>query len=276
MQTISRDRALVLAVCALALASVAAQRASANDFAIPLEVPEQNFIGLGVGAYPDYLGSDDYAVGAAPIGRLSIGGSRFVRVLVNEVRVNVLDDPNWQLGPSLLWRFAREDVDDKVVRHVHEIDDALSLGVFGGYLWRDPGERRKQAGVSAWALGDVSGTYDGWTAGLNAFAMQPVAPRVTLAGGAAFTYGSGNYMDEYFGVTASDALASGLPVYAPGAGMRDARAWGTAVYHLTPQWHVGAGVLYSRLVGDAGDSPIVSEQGSKNQWIYGVVALYAW
>lgn len=87
------------------------------------------------------------------------------------MRLHVLDDPNWQLGPSLFWRFAREDVDDRVVRHMHEIDDVLSLGVLGGYVWRDPADRRKQSGGSAWALGDVSGTYDGWTAGLDAFAM---------------------------------------------------------------------------------------------------------
>ena len=132
------------------------------------------------------------------------------------------------------------------------------------------------AGVGAWALGDVSDVYNGWTGGLNAYAMQPVAPQVTLAGGAAFTYGSGNYMDEYFGVTPNDSLASGLPVYVPGAGMRDVRAWATAFYHLTLQWHVGAGVMYSRLVGDAADSPIVADRGSPHQWIYGAGALYAW
>jgi outer membrane scaffolding protein for murein synthesis (MipA/OmpV family) len=34
--------------------------------------------------------------------------------------------------------------------------------------------------------------------------------------------------------------------------------------------------MYSRLVGDAADSPIVAERGSENQWIYGVGTLYAW
>jgi outer membrane protein len=88
---------------------------------------------------------------------------------------------------------------------------------------------------------------------------------MTLAGGAAFTYGRENYRDEYFGVRASDALASGLPVYQPGAGMRDVRGWATALFHLSPQWHLSAGVMYSRLVGDAADSPLVAERGSKNQ-----------
>jgi outer membrane protein len=187
---------------------IVSQGAQAEDLVIPLELPQPNFIGLGVGAYPDYFGSSDYNVGAAPIGRLSLGGARFVRLMANEIRVNVLDHPDWQFGPVGLWRFGREDVDNAVVDRVHQIDDSISLGLFGGYVWRDPEEIRRMAGVSAWALGDVSGVYNGWTAGLNAYAMQPVAKMVTVGGGAAFTYGSGSYMDEYFGVTPADSLAS--------------------------------------------------------------------
>jgi outer membrane protein len=273
---IESRRARWLAAVSLGTLGIIAQGAKADDLVIPLEVAQPNFVGLGVGGYPDYLGSDDTAVGVAPFARLSLGGDRFVRLMVNDIRVNLLDDPNWRLGPAGVWRFGRDDVDDRVVRKVHEIDQSFSLGLFGGYVWQDPAEVRRQAGVGGWALGDLSGVYDGWTAGLNAYAMQPVAPQVTLAGGAAFTYGSGNYMDEYFGVTPSDSLASGLPVHAPGAGMRDVRGWATALYHLTPQWHVGAGVMYSRLVGDAADSPIVDGRGSANQWVYGVGGLYAW
>jgi len=243
---------------------------------IPLELPQVNFAGLGVGAYPDYFGSSDSKVGVAPIGRVSLGGSRFVRLMANELRVNVLDDSNWQLGPVGVWRLGREDVENPVVDRVHHIDDSIGLGLFGAYVWRDPQEIRKVAGVGAWAVGDVSDVYNGWTAGLNAYAMQPVAQMVTFAGGAAFTYGSGNYMDEYFGVTPADSLASGLPVYVPGSGVRDVRGWAVVLFHVSPQWHLGAGAMYLRLMGDAADSPIVSDEGSKNQWVYGAGALYAW
>ena len=194
--------------------SMAFHGARAEDLVIPLELPQFNFVGVGVGAYPDYLGSSDYNLGAAPFGRLSLGGSRFVSLLGNDVRLNLLDNDHWQLGPMGVWRFGREDVENPVVDRVHHIDDSLSLGVFGGYVWRDPKELRRIAGVSAWALGDVSGAYNGWTAGINAYATQPVAKMVTLAGGAASTYGSGNYMDEYFGVTPGDSARqrpAGLP-----------------------------------------------------------------
>jgi len=264
------------ATAVLALAAMAARQGHAEDFAIPLELPQLNFAGLGVGAYPNYFGSKDYDLGAAPFARLSLGGTRFVRLMANEVRVNVLDHPNWQLGPVGLWRLGREDVENPVVDKVHDIDDSISLGLFGGYLWRDPQDVRRMAGVSTWVLGDVSDVYNGWTAGLNAYAAQPVAKMVTLAGGAAFTYGDSNYMDEYFGVTPNDSLSSGLPIYVPGSGVRDVRGWAAALLHLSPQWHLGAGVMYSRLVGDAADSPLVSDEGSNNQWVYGVGALYAW
>jgi outer membrane scaffolding protein for murein synthesis (MipA/OmpV family) len=29
-------------------------------------------------------------------------------------------------------------------------------------------------------------------------------------------------------------------------------------------------------MGEAADSPLVSQEGSKNQWVYGAGALYAW
>jgi outer membrane scaffolding protein for murein synthesis (MipA/OmpV family) len=83
-------------------------------------------------------------------------------------------------------------------------------------------------------------------------------------------------MDEYFGVTPRDSLASGLPIYVPGGGVRDARGWAVAILHLSLQWHLGVGVMYSRLMGEAADSPLVSQEGSKNQWVYGAGALYAW
>lgn len=264
----------VAVLLSIAVASIPLCRAS--DLAIPLELDLPNFVGLGVGAYPDYLGSDDEAVGVAPMLRIGLGGERFARILINELRINALDHPNWQLGPVALWRFGRQDVDDPVVRRVHEIDQSLSLGLFGAYRWRDPQDLRKQAGVSGWSLWDASGTYNGWTAGLNAHAMQPVARPLSLAAGLAATYASGNYMDEYFGVTPLDAFNSGLSVYTPAGGWRDARGWVAAVVHLSRQWHVATGVIYARLLSDAADSPIVSERGSANQWIYGTSLLYAW
>jgi outer membrane protein len=103
-----------------------------------------------------------------------------------------------------------------------------------------------------------------------------VARPVTMAAGAALTWGSDNYMDTYFSVSPPDAQRSGLPIFAASSGVRDVRGWVMAMFHMSRNWHLGAGVLYLRLVGDASDSPIVSERGSENQWIFGTGLIYGW
>jgi outer membrane protein len=263
------------AIVALAL-SLAGAAARADDLMIPMEFEVPNVVGLGVGAYPDWPGSGDSAVGVAPLARISLGGARWARLLANDLRANLLDHPDWHAGPLAVVRFGRSNVDDPVVRRVHEIDPSLSLGLFGGWQWRGSPDPRQQVGFGGWALGDVSGVYDGWTAGLNASVMQPIALPLAVGAGVGVTWASGNFMNEYFGVTPLDALNSGLPVYRAGAGLRDARAWVAGVLHLSPQWHLAGGALFARLLDDAADSPLVTERGSADQWVYGISALYAW
>ena len=250
--------------------------ASANDVDFPMQVPWPNFAGFGVGAYPDYIGSDNTKVGAAPLARIGLGGNRFIRLVVNEVRINVIDHPNWRFGLEGLLRLSRKDVDDDVVKKIHSVDNTIDLGLFAGYNWIDPQEFRIQAGIDIWGLADVTGTHEGWTAGMSLYGMYPLARMFSISGGVASTYGSGNYMDTYFGITRKDSIASGLPVFSPDGSVRDVRGWTMLMLHLSRQWHLGAGLMYSRLVGDAADSPIVTKRGSANQWVFGGGLMYAW
>jgi outer membrane scaffolding protein for murein synthesis (MipA/OmpV family) len=226
--------------------------------------------------YPDYIGSDDYRIGAVPFARYQFWGHRFVSLIANELRVNLVDSPAWRLGPVGLYRFGRSDVEDDVVKRVHEVDASIDLGAFVGYEWRDAGEPRRRLGVSAWALQDVTDGHNGWTAGASVYGAYPLAGAVTLMGGAGATYGSRSYMEAYFGVTPEDALASGLRVYQPGAAVRDVRGWLLALLHLSPRWHVAVGGLYSWLADEAARSPIVSDRGSRHQLILGTGVMYLW
>jgi len=54
-----------------ALAVMAAQQGKADDFMIPLELPSRTS-SAWEWRYPDYLGSNDTAVGVAPFARLSL------------------------------------------------------------------------------------------------------------------------------------------------------------------------------------------------------------
>jgi outer membrane scaffolding protein for murein synthesis (MipA/OmpV family) len=91
---------------------------------------------------------------------------------------------------------------------------------------------------------------------------------------------SAKFNQYYFGITPADSLASGLPVYAPGGGMKNWKAGLMLDQSITGDLMGGLSVFgygqYSRLVGDARRSPIVTLRGSPNQWIGAVGLAYTW
>ncbi|MGL4281156.1 MAG: hypothetical protein ACRCS0_12370, partial [Albidovulum sp.] len=93
-------RALIPAASLLALAGSAALAQDLSLAGGPAHLP--NYAGLGIGGLPDYLGSDNYTGGVAPFGRLSLGGDRYVSLEGNYLSMNLLDHPNWRVGPALL------------------------------------------------------------------------------------------------------------------------------------------------------------------------------
>jgi len=256
---------------------VAAGEARAQEGLLDGALPEGNVAALAVGFYPDYIGSDDYSIGAVPLARWKFQGERAVTLIANQLRVNVLDVEGWRFGPTGILRFGRTDVDDDVVARVHEVDPSLDVGLFVGYDWHPPGEPRIRLGASAWTLWNVTDTENGgWTVGASVYGAYPIALPLTLAGGGGFTYGSGSYMRNNFGITPADSAASGLPIYTPENGVRDVRGWLVLLLHLSPRWTVGAGLLYSWLADEAGRSPIVRDRGSRNQFVGGAGVMYFW
>jgi outer membrane protein len=58
--------------------------------------------------------------------------------------------------------------------------------------------------------------------------------------------------------------------------LRDIRVPLVAIFSFSEKWHVAGGVIYSRLLGDAADSPIVDNRGSEDQFFAGIGIAYAW
>jgi outer membrane scaffolding protein for murein synthesis (MipA/OmpV family) len=111
--------------------------------------------------------------------------------------------------------------------------------------------------------------------------FQPLSPTIVMNVGGGLGFSDSEWADTYFGVTGSDvALFPGLGgnSFEPdqSGGLNDYRINFGVIAQLKNQWHLIAGARYQRLLGDIGDSPIVSEQGDKNQWIYGAAVGYVW
>ncbi len=250
--------------------------AAAADF-MDLDLENTPIVfGLGAGAYPDYVGSDDYAFGAAPFFRYTFKKQeRYVQLIANELTVNILDDDMFRFGPLLNYRFGRDDnVEDPMVSKMKELDGTVEAGAFMDIVWANASEKRQRFIVGAKVYQDIGNESDGFRANVNARCWYPVAKPVDLNVSAGFNYQDDKYSDHYFGVNANNVGTSGLPFFNADGGVSEYYALVGANFYLNKNWLMSVGVRGSSIVGDPGDSPLVAQRGNETQWIGGVGVGY--
>lgn len=93
-----------------------------------------------------------------------------------------------------------------------------------------------------------------------------LGPRVTLT--------DRRYQHAYFDVVATAAAASGLPVYRAGGGVQAVGGTAGVLRQLSPRLGLYGFAKYDRLVGDAGDSPVVRRFGRRDQLSGGLALSY--
>jgi outer membrane scaffolding protein for murein synthesis (MipA/OmpV family) len=81
-------------------------------------------------------------------------------------------------------------------------------------------------------------------------------------------------MSSYFGIDASNAARSGLDQYNADAGFKEVNFGGTLTYRFLGRSSVTALATYTRLTGDAADSPVVDDVGDANQFFGGALIDY--
>ncbi len=261
-------------MAALAFTSSAQAAGVDSPFAID-NIP--NVVGAGVGMAPDYMGSSHYDVVAAPFFRYTFKGTeRYVQLLVTELSFNLLNHPNFVLGPVVNYRPGRDDVENSQVDKMEKIDDTVDVGLTAAYVWKNKANPRHRFISSLTYYMDAGSVYNGWLVQAGARYWYPISKPIDIQVGIGATYGNSQYMDTYFGVDRKDSSRSGLKKYTADAGFRDINAQVAAVFHLSPNWHIGAGVKYFGLLSEASDSPIVEDAGDANQFIAGLGVAYSW
>ena len=261
---------LALSALALPISAGAQQNLFVPDVA---SVP--NFAGVGIAVLPDYEGSNDATFGIGPMGRLSFG-NRYLMLRGNELSANLLDHPFLRLGPVATLRLGRKDVDDALVARMSDISTTVELGLTAGLDFTNEANSRIRFTTSLDVTGDVGGVSDGFLVDWSASYWHPLAKPLDFALIGGMTYASGNFMDTYFGVDAGDSAASGLSQFSATSGLKDIRIASMFVFHFNRNWHLGAGVMYKRLLNDAADSPVVDDRGSADQLLAVVAGIYSW
>ena len=222
-------------------------------------------LGVGVGVAPDYEGSDDYQ--AVPLWNLRVDNlydpNTFIQVIGPRLRSNFLPDPHWRLGLDGQFIKERNDVHDNAVDDLKSVDASVMLGVVGGYdFFADP---RQDLALEIEARQDVA-NGNGFLGTLRGVYSTQLSPSWRLNTSLESTWASSDYMDAYFSIDSSDAARSGLRQYNADAGIKDVTFGGTLTYGFTERWSISGLATYTRLVGDAADSPVVKNAGDENQF----------
>jgi outer membrane scaffolding protein for murein synthesis (MipA/OmpV family) len=224
-------------------------------------------IGAGVGVVPDYEGSEDYTAAPVPYFSAQWKSGRYIRLDGNVLKINLLANDTWSLGPVMQYRAERDvDVDNNKVSKMDKIDAAVEAGAFLGYNY------------DTWDIGfqlatDVSGEHDGMLATARTgytFKNDKMSTRF----GASVTYADDDYMDTYFSVDKKDAIRSGLKRYKAESGIKDVGVDLTLRYSMTENWGIRGAVAYLILLEDAKDSPIVDDEGESGQIKASLVVMY--
>jgi outer membrane protein len=271
---------VVLAVAGLALASHAP--AFAADVAQPAPRGTAQYLAptptsewvitLGAEAryMPKFEGADTMYVRPLPIIRVGRAGKedRF-RAPRDGASIALLDTENFRLGPTFKLRQSRKESDDPVnLRGLGDVNWAVEVGAFAEY-WPSDWLRTR------FEVRQGFGGHHGIVADIMADAVYRMTPQLTLSAGPRLTAGTASSVSPYFSVTPGQAVLSGLPVYDARGGLRSYGAGAQARYAWSPQWATHVFVEYERLTGDAGNSPLVTQRGSRDQVQVGLGVTYS-
>ncbi len=240
----------------MAAFTLAAGPAAAQDAFIAAEPQSQYLMNLGVGGalVPQYPGADKYMFVPYPI-------IEFGRMYLPFIGQTEKKTRGIFIYPSLGLIGERKASDDNSLQGTEKIDWAFEAGVGGGfrYDWF-----RAFATIRQGFNG-----YSGQTGELGVDVILPMGPRFEVAFGPRASWGSDGYMETYFGVTPSEASKGILTAYKADAGFKTAGLAATANYWIDDRTRLQVKGSWNRLIGDAGDSPIV-KYGSRDQWMVGI------
>ena len=83
-----------------------------------------------------------------------------------------------------------------------------------------------------------------------------VTDRLMLNARVSTTWADGNYMRNFFGVTAAQSAASGFAAYNATSGIKDISLSLGAQYRVTENWLLSTNLRFTQLLSSAQDSPI--------------------
>ncbi|MEG5827647.1 MipA/OmpV family protein [Enterobacter bugandensis] len=220
-------------------------------------------LGGGVDVAPRYSGSDKSRVSAAQVVDYSMANGFFISTTRGIGYGNNIGNLDYNAAVS--YRTGRKDKDvssDSIssgsdyLRGMGDIKGSAIVVPGLGYKVTDWLNLQLQAEIPVSERDNGEAVHFGISSPLYTSSKNAVTLGLTGS------WGSGKYMQTYYGVNAAQSAASGFARHDAGAGIY---AWSMNLdwtYRLTSRWSVLTSAGVTQLTGDAGDSPIVQRKTS--------------
>ncbi|MBH5321854.1 MipA/OmpV family protein [Aurantiacibacter sediminis] len=282
--------ALLLAAAPVAAQDVEVEAGPPADPGIPADsVLAGDFLTLGAGAAytPSYQGSDDYVISVLPAIVGSVGGID-VNPRAGGVTVDFIEDPRsgigFDLGVAARIRADRtSQIEDEVVIQYGELDTAIEVGPSVGVNYRGLLNPFDNISASLDVMFDVAGAHEGTVVTPSVSYTTPLSRAVLASLTVNAEWTDENYRDYYFTVDPLNFIGpqpDALPAFqASGSGFKSIGAATFVAIDLDGDvTNGGLGVVllggYSRLLGDAADTPFTSIRGSRDQFLGAIGLTY--
>jgi outer membrane protein len=217
---------------------------------------------------PAFEGSRRYILSGVPIISLGKKGKEAPFVSRNDnISFAFVDTGTFSVGAVGKLVMPRDASDHPELTGLSDIPFGVEIGAFAEVYpveWlRLRGEVRR--GIRA---------HEGFVGNVQVDAFADITEKVRVSAGPRLSFADAAYMDAYYGVSAAEAAASGLTAYDPGGGIKSLGVGGAVDWRMTDQVTTSVFGEYSRLMGPAANSSIVTQRGSKNQFMLGLSATY--
>lgn len=241
-------------------------------------------LGGGILYTPKYEGSKKHKALPLPYVNVVWNDTIFLSPL-DGLGVNLFSSNGFTVGTSAGYDFGREEKDSRSeLRGMGKIKGAVTGTAFVEYdlgFVKADGSLTKHFGGSHGVTSEIGvktfiplamltgGAMPQQGAGGSDANEGPSGPALSL--GVSAEWADSNYMQDFFGVNATQAARSGKNAYKAEAGIKSVSANIGLFVPVTQQVTVGSTFEYSRLVGDAAKSPLSNRD---NQYTAGLFATY--
>ena len=203
-------------------------------------------LGVGVAGAPVYQGSKDYRV--LPLPAIDIKKGWLFANLRNGVGVEPINTENITIGASAVFvpGYRKRDVPIGVDKLSNAVGARLFTNIHASGFVATLGVVKVLSGGTKGTIADAGLSYP-----------VKLSTRFTVTPTIGTTWADRKYNDGYFGITAAESLASGLPQFRAGSGFKDVSGALTASYRLTDRVSLSVTGTVSTLLGGVKDSPLV-------------------